>query len=252
MQTAAGKIRTALVTGASSGIGAACVRRLAAEGLEVWALARRADRLAALARETGCTPLVADIRDTDAMADVLGAIAPDVLINNAGLGAGITGLVEASPTDVERTIGTNVTGLLQTCQRILPGMIARGGGHVVNIGSTAGLRPIASAVYGGSKGAVHLISQNLRLELRGTGVRVTEICPGRVTTEFFDVAVPGDAGPRVVTAPPIRCLDAEDVADAVVHALRAPPHVNVSMIEINPIEQQFGGVFFDAVDYREA
>ena len=241
---------SALVTGASSGIGAAVVRSLRAAGFEVWAMARRAERLEALAKETGCTPIVADVRDTGAMEDTLAGLAPDILVNNAGLGAGITGLATASADDVARTIDTNVKALLQLTRIVLPGMIERSRGHIVNLGSVAGLYPIHSAVYGGSKGAVHLISQNLRLELRGTGIRVTEINPGRVTTEFFDVAVPKPVA-NVPKAPPIRAMDAEDIAAAILYAIRAPAHINVSMVELQPTEQWFGGASFDQVDWRD-
>lgn len=238
----------ALVTGASSGIGAAVVRALVGAGYPVHAMARRADRLDALAAETGCTPVVADVRDTAALEAAVAGLEPDVLINNAGLGAGLTGLVRASAQDVATTIDTNVTALLQLTRLVLPGMIARGSGHVVNLGSVAGLYPINSAVYGGSKGAVHLISQNLRLELRGTGVRVTEINPGRVTTEFFDVAVP-EPVEGIDKAPPIQALTAEDIAAAILYAVQAPSHVNVSMVEIHPTEQAFGGGGFDPINW---
>ena len=171
-------LQSALVTGASSGIGAGVVRALTAAGMQVWAMARRRERLEQLADETGCVPLVADVTDGPALESVLDGVAPDVLVNNAGLGAGITGLLDASRSDLERTIGTNVTALLDMCRLVVPGMVARGRGHVVNIGSVAALYPIQSAVYGGSKGAVRLIGQNLRIELRGTGVRLTEILSG--------------------------------------------------------------------------
>ena len=243
-------LASALVTGASSGIGAAVVRGLRGAGFEVWAMARRAERLDALAGETGCTPIVADVRDTAAMQEALAGLAPDVLVNNAGLGTGITGLATASAEDVARTIDTNVKALLQLTRIVLPGMIERGRGHIVNLGSVAGLYPIASAIYGGSKGAVHLSSQNLRIELRGTGIRVTEISPGRVTTEFFDVAVP-EPVPHVPKAPPIRAMDPGDIAAAILYAVRAPAHVNVSMIELQPTEQWFGGASFDKVDWRD-
>ena len=240
--------RKALVTGASAGIGAATVRAFSTAGMEVWALARRADRLESLAAETGCHTVIADVQDGEALAAAVSGLEPDVLVNNAGLGAGITGLVGASREDIERTIGTNVTALLDLCRLILPGMISRGTGHVVNLGSVAGLYPINSTIYGGSKGAVHLISQNLRLELRGTGIRVTEINPGRVTTEFFDVAVPDAASSGIDTAPPIHALEAVDIASAISYAVHAPAHVNVSMIELQPTEQTFGATQFDPVD----
>ena len=246
---AGGKLRSALVTGASSGIGAAAVRALTGAGMKVWALARRADRLEALAAETGCVPVVADVRDGAALEAALADLAPDVLLNNAGLGAGITGLLTASRDDIETTISTNVTALLEITRQVLPGMIARGRGHIVNIGSVAGLYPINSVVYGGSKGAVHLISQNLRLELRGTGIRVTEICPGRVSTEFMEVAVPEGADFPAKT--PIREMTPDDIAAAVIYAVEAPAHVNVSTIELQPTEQTFGATRFDPIDWAD-
>lgn len=242
--------RKALVTGASAGIGAATVRTLRTAGFEVWAMARRMDRLEALSAETGCHTVIADVQDGAALEAAVAGLEPDILVNNAGLGAGITGLVKASRQDLERTIGTNVTALLDICRLILPGMIARGGGHIVNLGSVAGLYPINSTVYGGSKGAVHLISQNLRLELRGTGVRVTEINPGRVSTEFFQVAVPDAKASGIDTAPPITELTAQDIADAIRYAVEAPGHVNVSMIELQPTEQSFGATQFDPLDWK--
>ena len=241
---------TALVTGASSGIGAAVVRSLAANGWQVHALARRAARLEALADETGCVPHALDIRDGAALARLMAGLAPDLLVNNAGLGAGITGLATASRDEVARTIDTNVTAVLELTRLTLPGMIARRRGHVVNLGSVAGLYPLVSAVYGASKGAVRLLSQNLRLELRGTGVRVTEICPGRVASEFYDAAVPDPAARDRIKTTGIRELSPDDIAEAILYAVSTPAHVNVSTIELQPVEQTFGGVQFDPIDWE--
>jgi NADP-dependent 3-hydroxy acid dehydrogenase YdfG len=244
-------IGRALVTGASSGIGAGAARRLAAAGWQVHALARRADRLEALAKETGCVPHALDIRDGVALAKLMAGLAPDLLVNNAGLGAGITGLVGASREEVAQTIDTNVTATLDLLRLALPGMIARKRGHIVNIGSVAGLYPTVSAVYGASKGAVRLMSQNLRLELRGTGIRVTEICPGRVTTEFYDTAVSDPKLARSMKATGLRELSPDDVAEAILYAVSTPPHVNVQTIELQPVEQSFGGVGFNPIDWDE-
>ena len=242
---------TALVTGASSGIGAAVVRRLAAAGWEVHALARRAARLEALANETGCTPHALDIRDGAALERLMAGLAPDLLVNNAGLGAGITGLATATSEEVARTIDTNVTAILELTRLTLPGMIARRRGHVVNLGSVAGLYPLVSAVYGASKGAVRLMSQNLRLELRGTGIRVTEICPGRVTTEFYDAAVSDPAARDRIKTTGIREISPDDIAEAILYAVSAPAHVNVSTIELQPVEQTFGSAQFDPIDWED-
>lgn len=235
----------ALVTGASSGIGAATVRALAGAGYDVHAAARRADRLDALAAETGCTAHPLDVTDTAAVEALLAEVPADVLVNNAGIGAGIDGLAEAAPEDIARTFATNVNALAQVTRAALPGMRKRGRGHIVNIGSVAGLYPIVSAVYGASKAAVHMFASNLRIELRGTGIRVTTIAPGRVATEFYDAAI-ADPGKRdALKTTGIRELTPEDVAAAILYAVTAPAHVNVSLIELQPVEQSFGGASFD-------
>ena len=236
--------KTALVTGASSGIGAATVRALAARGIAVHALARREDRLKALADETGCVPMPLDLRDRDAIYDRLSSLDVDILVGNAGLGRGIDGLFDASPDDIDVTFGINVQALVHVLRAVVPGMIQRQRGHVVNIGSVAGLYPITSAIYGASKGAVHLLSQNLRIELRGAGVRTTEICPGRVKTEFFEASIDDPEKAAAVGKTGIEVLEAEDIADAIIFALDAPWRMNVNMIEIQPTEQTFGGIAF--------
>lgn len=238
--------KTALVTGASSGIGAATVRALAARGIQVHALARREERLQALAKETGCTPLALDLRDPGAIHDRLSTLDADILVNNAGTVHGFDGLLNASPDDIDVTIGTNVQGLIHVLRATLPGMTRRGRGHIVNIGSVAGLYPINSVIYGASKGAVHLLNQNLRIELKGTGVRTTEICPGRVATEIFDVAIDDPEKAAKVKDTGIEELQPEDITDAILFALDAPWRMNVATIEIQPTEQTFGGAAFVA------
>jgi NADP-dependent 3-hydroxy acid dehydrogenase YdfG len=232
--------KTALVTGASSGIGAAVVRALSARRITVFAAARRAERLEALAAETGCTPLVLDLRDTRSLYEALGALEVDILVNNAGLGRGFEALFTVRPEDIDTTLGTNVLAAVHVVRATLPGMVERKRGHVVNIGSIAGLYPIKSALYGASKGAVHLLSQNLRVELQGSGVRVTEICPGRVETEFFEIAVGEEAAKEAYEG--FEILVPDDVADAILYALEAPWRVNVGCIELTPTEQHVGGV----------
>lgn len=240
------KGRTALVTGASSGIGRAVVEHLAAAGAQVHAVARRENRLRQLQALRGCVPHVLDVRDLAAVERLGQEIAPDILVNNAGLGSGITGLATASAADIEQTIGVNVTALLQGLRVFLPGMRKRRSGHVVNLGSVAGLYPMSSAIYGASKAAVRRLSQNLRIELQGSGIRVTEICPGRVHTEFYDAAIPNEPATRDrLKNTGIAELQPGDVADAILFALQAPAHVNVSTIELQPLEQTFGGVSLD-------
>lgn len=238
----------ALVTGASSGIGEATARQLCGAGFTVHAVARRADRLASLADATGCSTHELDVRDFPAMNDLVASIGTvDVLVNNAGLGRTEHPLAETSIEDIETTIQTNVTALMIATRAVLPGMTERRRGHVVNIGSMAGLYPLASASYGASKGAVHRLSTNLRMELRGTGVRVTEICPGRVTTEFYDVAIDDPALRARVQETGVDEVTSDDVAESILHAVLAPARVNINRIEIQPTEQVYGGMHFDAV-----
>ena len=233
---------SALVTGASSGIGAAVVRRLCARGLTVHAMARRQRRLDALAEETGCLSHVLDVRDTPRLSQVISGLDADIVVNNAGLGRGFGKLHEARAEDIDTTIDTNVRAAIHVLRVSLPGMLSRNRGHIVNMSSVAGLYPMASPVYGASKSAVHQLSQNLRLELAGSRVRLTEICPGRVSTEFFDAAIDDPDKRAAIKETGINELTADDIADAVVYALDAPWRVNVSLIELQPTEQVFGGM----------
>jgi len=236
--------RTALVTGASAGIGAATAAALAAEGATVHAVARRAERLQALSAATPLTPHAEDIAEPAARARLAARVAPDILVNNAGVGAGIEGLLAATEAEIERTISTNVTAVLDLVRLTAPGMARRGGGHVVLLGSVAGVYPGVSAVYGASKAAVRMTGWNLRRELAGTGIRITEILPGRVATEFYDAAVPDPETRARMKETGIRELASEDVAGAILYAVTAPAHVNVSAVEIQPLEQVFGGASF--------
>ncbi|MGI9606154.1 MAG: SDR family oxidoreductase [Acidimicrobiales bacterium] len=238
----------ALVTGASSGIGAATVRALCEAGFEVHAAARRADRLDALAAETGCVAYTLDVNDREAVVELGASVPVDLLVNNAGLGRAMGDFLNASVDDLERTINTNVTSALHMAQVVLPGMIQRKRGHIVNIGSVAGLNAVASTLYGATKSAIHMFTRDLRLELHGTGVRVTEICPGRVTTEFYDVAVDDPNERADHTGHGGEELHPSDIAEAIVYAATAPERVNVSLLEIFPTEQTYGGSTFTPVD----
>ena len=234
----------ALVTGASSGIGAATVHALRAHEATVYAAARRIDRLEKLADETGAIAVELDVTDPDAVTTFGAHTEIDVLINNAGLGRAMGSLADASISDITRTIGTNVTGLLLMTNAVLPGMIKRGNGHIVNISSTAAIHAGATALYSASKAAVHKLSRDLRCELAGTGVRVTEINPGRVTTEFYDVAVDDPAMRAKLQQTGITELSPHDVAASIMHCVNAPWHVNISQLEIVPSEQVYGGYGF--------
>jgi 3-hydroxy acid dehydrogenase/malonic semialdehyde reductase len=242
--------RVAFVTGASSGFGAAVARRYAGAGVRVVATARRQDRLAALADEFGedlILPLVLDVRDRTAVEQLAAALPSafaeiDVLVNNAGLALGLEPAQEASLDQWEQMIETNCTGLVYVTRALLPGMVARRRGHVVNMGSIAATYPYPGGnVYGATKAFVHQFSLGLRADLHGTGIRVTCIEPGLVGgSEFSEVRFGGDteraAGVYAGTNP----LTSEDIAAAVEWVTFQPEHVNVNLLELMPVSQSFG------------
>ena len=232
----------AVVTGASSGIGAATARRLAAEGFEVVAAARRIDRLAELAASTAgvrAVPLdVTSADSVDALAESLDDVA--VLINNAGGAIGVEPVEQADPADWQRMYDTNVLGVLRVTQALLPALERGDGGHIVITGSIAGhVVYEGGGGYAAAKHAASAVAETLRLELNGRPVRVTEVAPGMVRTEEFSlVRMRGDraAADRVyagVQAP----LTAEDVADCIAFAVTRPAHVNVDLLVVKPVAQ---------------
>ena len=242
----------ALVTGASSGIGEATARALRARGVKVYAAARRVDRLEKLAGETGCIPVQLDVRDRAAVM-AFGKEQPvDILVNNAGLGRALGSMWKAEVEDIEITVDTNVTASLIMIKAVLPGMIERGRGHIVNMSSVTALYPLPMALYGATKGAMHKLCRDLRQELQGTGIRVTEINPGRVVSEFYNVAVDDDEQRQKITETHCEDLLATDIADAVVYCVDAPWRVNVSQMEIVPTEQTYGGAQFVPFKGRDA
>jgi len=235
------KTLTVVVTGASSGFGAATVRRFAADGARVIATARREDRLADLAKETGAEPVTLDVRDHQAVTQALAGVEADILVNNAGLAAGLDPAQSADLADWEQMIDTNCTGLVYCTRAILPGMVARGRGHVINIGSVAGTYPYPGGnVYGATKAFVHQFSLNLRSDLHGTGVRVTCVEPGLAGgTEFSTVRFHGDQAKADAVYAGTQPLLPEDVAEAVYWAASLPPHVNINVIEMMATVQSF-------------
>lgn len=239
--------RRVLVTGASSGIGAGVVEVLCANGFSVHAVARREDRLAALAKRTRCSTHALDVTDTAAVEALIVDVLPEIVICNAGRGGGFEGIANASLSEIAETVELNVTSTLDLLRSCLPGMIRNGAGHVVTIGSVAALYPSISALYGGTKAAIGMTAQNLRLELRGTGIRVTDIRPGRVATEFYDIALQDPKKSAAAKTTGIRELDPREIGEAIHYAISAPQHVNVSTIELQPVEQTYGGLNFDPV-----
>jgi NADP-dependent 3-hydroxy acid dehydrogenase YdfG len=236
----------ALVTGATSGFGEATAERLAREGARLVVAGRRAARLDALVRRLG-TPALAlplDVTDRPAVERAVAGLPPafaavDVLVNNAGLALGLEPAHRARLDDWERMIDTNVRGLAVLTRLLLPGMVERGRGHVVNVGSVAGSYPYPGGnVYGATKAFVHQFSLNLRADVVGTGVRVTSVEPGMAETEFSLVRL-GDAEKARQVYAGLEPLTAADVADAIAWAVTRRDAVNVNVIELMPSAQAF-------------
>jgi NADP-dependent 3-hydroxy acid dehydrogenase YdfG len=239
--------RVAFITGATSGIGAACARRFVKEGARVIVTGRRQERLAELSRELGaaCLVVALDVRDRHAVESAFADLpadfaAVDVLVNAAGGALGLGKAHEARVEDWEEMIATNVRGLVIVTRAALPGMIARRRGHIVNLGSVAGSFPYPGGnVYGATKAFVERFSSNLRADLLGHPIRVTNIEPGMVETEFSLVRFGGDRAKAAAVYAGMKPLVAEDIADLVCFAVTRPAHVNVNRIEVMPVEQAF-------------
>jgi NADP-dependent 3-hydroxy acid dehydrogenase YdfG len=240
---------TVLITGASAGIGAASARLFAAAGARLLLAARRTDRLEALAAElrdahgTESRLLELDVSDVGVVTRVLSSLpAPwddvDVLVNSAGLGRGLAKLHEGATADWDEMIDTNVKGLLYVTRAVVPGMVARGRGHVINLGSVAGhvVYP-GGAVYCATKHAVDAITRGLRMDLLGTGVRVTTVDPGMVETEFSVMRFGGDEARAKAVYADMTPLTGDDIADVIVWAATRPPHVNIDDVILMPTDQ---------------
>ena len=234
--------KTALVTGASSGIGAAVVERLRKEGLEVHAIARSAKNLDELAARTGCIPHVLDVTDLAGLTLLTKEVPFDVLVNNAGVDRP-NSILKATAEDIDLLVDVNLRAVLHLCNLVVPGMVARDRGHVVNISSIAGAYNFGgNSTYHATKAAVSMLSRQLRIDAFGKRVRVTEICPGRVATEIF-AHVHGDSPDtyeRFVKG--FELPEATDIADAIAFAIAAPVAVNIGHMEITPTLQVPGGL----------
>ncbi|MFZ0380586.1 MAG: SDR family NAD(P)-dependent oxidoreductase [Solirubrobacteraceae bacterium] len=250
--------RVAFVTGASSGFGAAIARRYAGAGVRVLATARRVDRLAALVDEFGEDLIFVaalDVRDRAAIEQLVSSLPRafaevDVLVNNAGLALGLEPAQDANLDQWEQMIETNCSGLTYVTRAILPGMVARRRGHVVNMGSIAATHPYPGGnVYGATKAFVHQFSLGLRADLHGTGVRVTCIEPGLVGgSEFSEVRFGGDAERAAALYAGTNPLTPEDIAAAVEWVTFQPEHVNVNLLELMPVSQSFGPLPVDRAE----
>ena len=234
--------KTALVTGASSGIGAAVVERLCAEGLQVHALARSTKALAALAERTGCIAHALDVTDLAGITKLAREVPFDVLVNNAGVDRPKS-FLKADAEDIDLLVDVNLRAVLHLCRLIVPGMVERDRGHVINISSIAAAYNFnGNSTYHATKAAVSMLSRQLRIDAFGKRVRVTEICPGRVATDIF-AHVHGDSADtyeRFVKG--FELPKAEDIANAIAFAIAAPVAVNIGHIEITPTLQVPGGL----------
>ncbi len=250
--------KIALVTGATSGIGEACARRFASENYDVIVTGRRADRLGKLRTElekkgVRVLALVFDVRDRDAVKTALERIPEDfrridVLVNNAGLAQGLDPEYSGDFGDWDRMIDTNVKGLLNMTRMIVPGMVERGRGHVINIGSVAGDAAYANGnVYCATKAAVKALSDGLRIDVANTKIRVTNVKPGLVETEFSNVRFHGDDKKAANVYKGIKPLTGDDIADVVYYAASAPEHVQIAEVLVLATHQASGSVV-----YREA
>jgi 3-hydroxy acid dehydrogenase/malonic semialdehyde reductase len=242
-------VRTALVTGATAGFGEAIARRLVRDGWRVILTGRRRDRLEKLVSDLGATalPWRLDVTDADAVASLPGSLPEgwrdiDALINNAGLALGLDPAQAAKLSDWDRMVATNVTGLIHMTRAVLPGMVERDRGHIVNLGSIAATYPYPGGhVYGASKAFVKQFSLNLKADLVGTNVRVTDIEPGLCGgTEFSEVRFGGDRERAAALYQGTTPLNAEDIAEAVAWVMHLPAHVNINRIEMMPTCQASG------------
>jgi len=240
---------TALVTGASTGMGAAIAERLAKRGLTVHAVARNEERLKDLADKTGAISHIVDLTDTAALTAAVGHLEVDVLVNCAGVSRP-GNILDSSASDIDELVDVNLRGLLQLTRLVLPGMVERDRGHVINISSIAGLYNFyGHTVYHATKAAVHQISRQLRNDTVGKRIRVTEICPGRVETEIFGRNMGGS--PEAMEEAwktyyeGYESLTTDDIVNAMDYAIETPRHVNVGMLELMPTFQVPGGLTFD-------
>ena len=238
-----------LITGASSGIGAACARIFAGAGAKLILAARRLERLQQLAdtlnQEFGTKIhlLRLDVRDRSAVESVIATLPSawadiDILINNAGLSRGLDKLHEGKFQDWEDMIDTNIKGLLYLSRYVVPGMVSRDRGHVVNLGSIAGHQTYPGGnVYCGTKAAVRAISEGLKQDLLGTRVRVTSVDPGMVETEFSEVRFHGNTERANTVYQGVTPLTADDVADVIFFCVTRSPHVNINEVVLMPVDQ---------------
>ncbi len=240
-----------LITGASAGFGKALAERLVAKGHKVIGCARRLEKLDAMANELGelFLPIVMDVSDTDSLPKIIADLPTefkqiDVLVNNAGLALGTESAQKADLNDWMQMVNTNVKGLMALTHAVLPAMVERDSGYVINVGSIAGSWPYYGGnVYGATKAFVKQFSLNLRADLIGTQVRVTNLEPGNVAgTEFSNVRYHGDDDKAAKVYDGFKTMTGEDIGDILLWLIESPAHINVNSLEVMPVAQTFNGL----------
>ncbi|WP_321368212.1 SDR family oxidoreductase [uncultured Desulfuromusa sp.] len=237
--------KTILITGATSGFGKACAEYFAAQGWQLILTGRRRERLEQLQQQLGENVrqiMALDVRDREQVFEKLGALTEvDVLLNNAGLALGLEPSWEVNIDDWETMVDTNIKGLMYCTRALLPQMVTRNSGHIVNIGSTAGSWPYPGGnVYGGTKAFVKQFSRNLRADLIGSKVRVTNVAPGMAESEFSNVRFKGDTEQAAKVYQGAEALRPEDIAETVFWIVNRPAHVNINAVEMMPVDQAWG------------
>ncbi|WP_296746944.1 SDR family oxidoreductase [Mesorhizobium sp.] len=241
MSDAIAPYRTAVVTGATSGIGRAIVFALRKRGLGVYAVGRNQDQLSELADLCGALPVRADVRETGTIAAALAGVDIDILINNAGILSSRATFFEIDPAEIDAMIDVNLKAPMHLTRALLPGMVSRKRGHLIYIGSSGGQAPYpAMAAYGPSKAGLSLFCDNLRCDLLGTSVRVSEIVPGRVQTGLYRTSIPNNQA-QAVLYDGYRPIQPEQIATIVTSVIDLPSFVDVSRVEVFPTDQAAGG-----------
>lgn len=237
--------RTILITGATSGFGKACAEYFAEQGWQLILTGRRSERLEQLREQLGQAVrhiITLDVCDRDQVFERLGSLGDiDVLLNNAGLALGLEPSWDVDIDDWDRMVDTNIKGLMYCTRTLLPQMVKRDSGHIVNIGSTAGTWPYPGGnVYGGTKAFVQQFSRNLRADLLGSKIRVTNLAPGMAESEFSQVRFKGDVEQAAKVYQGAEALLPKDIAETVFWLVNRPAHVNINAIEMMPVDQAWG------------
>ncbi len=235
------RYKTALITGAASGIGYSILKKLSNYKFKIYALDKNKIKLKKICNETGAYPINLDIANTDALYSKLSKLNIDILVSNAGIANGIEGLLKASKNDILESTKVNYESILHIIKILVPKMVKKRNGHIFLIGSIAGLYPTDSAIYSSQKTAIHKIAQSLRIELSGSRVKLTEISPGRTKTSFGNNVFSTSKMKKNFMSG-FQVLDPDDISNALLFALNTKWKTNVSLIEISPTEQSPGGI----------